>query len=145
MNKWIGMGRLVRDPEVKYGGENNSMAIARFSIAVDRRGRKNADSNEPTADFINCVAFSKTAEFVEKYCTKGTKLVVEGHIQTGSYTNKEGNKVYTTDIMVDNIEFAESKAAASGSGSSGTPKTAGSGNDGFMNVPDGSDEALPFN
>ena len=145
MNKWIGMGRLVRDPEVKYGGENNSMAIARFSIAVDRRGRKNADSNEPTADFINCVAFSKTAEFVEKYCTKGTKLVVEGHIQTGSYTNKEGNKVYTTDIMVDNLEFAESKAAASGNGSSGTPKTAGGGNDGFMNVPDGSDEALPFN
>lgn len=144
MNKWIGMGRLVRDPEVKYGGENNSMAIARFSIAVDRRGRKNADSNEPTADFINCVAFSKTAEFVEKYCTKGTKLVVEGHIQTGSYTNKEGNKVYTTDIMVDNLEFAESKAAASGSGNSAAPKTAG-GNDGFMNVPDGSDEALPFN
>lgn len=141
MNKWIGMGRLVRDPEVKYGGENNSMAIARFSIAVDRRGKKNADSNEPTADFINCVAFSKTAEFVEKYCTKGTKLVVEGHIQTGSYVNKEGNKVFTTDIMVDNLEFAESKAAASGGGNSAAPKK----NDDFMSIPDGADDALPFN
>lgn len=141
MNKWIGMGRLTRDPEVKYGGENNSMAIARFSIAVDRRGRKNADSNEPTADFINCVAFSKTAEFVEKYCTKGTKLVVEGRIQTGSYTNKEGAKVYTTDIMVDNLEFAESKAAASGGGNSAAPKK----NDDFMSIPDGADDALPFN
>lgn len=141
MNKWIGMGRLTRDPEVKYGGENNSMAIARFSIAVDRRGRKNADSNEPTADFINCVAFSKTAEFVEKYCTKGTKLVVEGHIQTGSYVNKEGNKVFTTDIMVDNLEFAESKAAASG-GNSVAPKT---NNNDFMSIPDGADDALPFN
>lgn len=141
MNKWIGMGRLVRDPEVKYGGENNSMAIARFSIAVDRRGKKNADSNEPTADFINCVAFSKTAEFVEKYCTKGTKLVVEGHIQTGSYVNKEGNKVFTTDIMVDNLEFAESKAAASGGGNSAAPKK----NDDFMSIPDGADNALPFN
>lgn len=141
MNKWIGMGRLTRDPEVKYGGENNSMAIARFSIAVDRRGKKNADSNEPTADFINCVAFSKTAEFVEKYCTKGTKLVVEGHIQTGSYVNKEGNKVFTTDIMVDNLEFAESKAAASGGGNSAAPKK----NDDFMSIPDGADDALPFN
>lgn len=141
MNKWIGMGRLTRDPEVKYGGENNSMAIARFSIAVDRRGRKNTDSNEPTADFINCVAFGKTAEFVEKYCIKGTKLVVEGHIQTGSYVNKEGNKVFTTDIMVDNLEFAESKAAASGGGNSAAPKK----NDDFMSIPDGADDALPFN
>lgn len=141
MNKWIGMGRLTRDPEIKYGGENNSMAIARFSIAVDRRGRKDPSSNEPTADFINCVAFNKTAEFVEKYCTKGTKLVVEGRIQTGSYTNKEGAKVYTTDIMVDNLEFAESKAAASGSGNPAAPKK----NDDFMSIPDGADDALPFN
>lgn len=142
MNKWIGMGRLTRDPEVKYGGENNSMAIARFSIAVDRRGRKDPNGIEPTADFINCVAFGKTAEFVEKYCTKGTKLVVEGRIQTGSYTNKECAKVYTTDIMVDNLEFAESKAAASGGGNSSAPKT---NNNDFMSIPDGADDALPFN
>lgn len=110
-NKWIGVGRIVRDPEIKYTQTTNGdMAIGRFTVACDRKFKRDG---EPTADFINCVAFGKTAEFLEKYCTKGTKLVVEGRIQTGSYTNKDGNKVYTTDIAVENIEFAESKASAS--------------------------------
>lgn len=108
-NKWIGMGRLTREPEVKYSQGENATAIARFTLAVDRKFKKDG---EQSADFINCVAFGKTAEFVERYCTKGTKLVVEGRIQTGSYTNKDGNKVYTTDVVVEGVEFAESKASA---------------------------------
>ena len=111
MNKVILVARLVRDPEIKYTQTTNGdMAIGRFTVACDRKFKRDG---EPTADFINCVAFGKTAEFLEKYCTKGTKLVVEGRIQTGSYTNKDGNKVYTTDIAVENLEFAESKASAS--------------------------------
>lgn len=110
-NKWIGVGRIVRDPEIKYTQTTNGdMAIGRFTVACDRKFKR---EGEPTADFINCVAFGKTAEFLEKYCHQGTKLVVEGRIQTGSYTNKDGNKVYTTDIAVENLEFAESKASAS--------------------------------
>ncbi len=146
MNKVILMGRLTRDPEVRYGGANNS-AIARFSLAVDRRFKREGD--EQTADFINCVAFGKTAEFLEKYARKGTKFVVEGRIQTGSYTNKEGNKVYTTDVVCENVEFAESKNSQSNGGSSFnggsdfTPST--DAGDGFMNIPDGIDEELPFN
>ena len=146
MNKVILMGRLTRDPEVRYGGANNS-AVARFSLAVDRRFKR--DGDEQTADFINCVAFGKTAEFLEKYARKGTKFVVEGRIQTGSYTNKDGQKVYTTDVVCENVEFAESKNAQGGSnggfdgGSNFAPSS--DAGDGFMNIPDGIDEELPFN
>ena len=135
MNKVIIMGRCTRDPEVRYGGANNT-AVAKFSLAVDRRIKK---EGEQAADFISCVAFGKTAEFLEKYGKKGTKFVVEGHIQTGSYINKEGNKVYTTDVMVESVEFAESKKADD---SNPEPQPD---NDGFMNIPDGIDEELPFN
>ncbi|MCR4694963.1 MAG: single-stranded DNA-binding protein [Pseudobutyrivibrio sp.] len=145
MNKVILMGRLTRDPEVRYGGANNS-AVARFSLAVDRRFKREGD--EQTADFISCVAFGKTAEFLEKYARKGTKFVVEGRIQTGSYTNKDGNKVYTTDVVCENVEFAESKNSQGGEGGFNgggnfTPST--DAGDGFMNIPDGIDEVLPFN
>ena len=144
MNKVILMGRLTRDPEVRYGGANNS-AIARFSLAVDRRFKREGD--EQTADFINCIAFGKTGEFLEKYAHKGTKFVVEGRIQTGSYTNKEGQKVYTTDVVCENVEFAESKNtnanANSSAGSNEAPNS--DPGDGFMNIPDGIDEELPFN
>ena len=136
MNKVILMGRCTKDPEIRYGGANNT-AVAKFSLAVDRKFKREGD--EQTADFINCVAFGKTAEFLEKYAHKGTKFVVEGRIQTGSYTNKEGNKVYTTDVMVENVEFAESKKANEDSEPASQPD-----NDGFMNIPDGIDEELPF-
>lgn len=109
MNKVILLGRIVRDPDIKYTQGDNTMCVAKFSLAVDRKFKQDG---QPTADFINCVAFGKTAEVLEKYCTKGTKLVVEGRIQTGSYTNRDGQKVYTTDIAVENIEFAESKASS---------------------------------
>ena len=145
MNKVILMGRLTRDPEVRYGGANNS-AVVRFSLAVDRRFKR--DGDEQTADFINCVAFGKTAEFLEKYARKGTKFVVEGRIQTGSYTNKDGQKVYTTDVVCENVEFAESKNSQSGGssfdGGAGFAPSSDAG-DGFMNIPDGIDEELPFN
>ena len=140
------MGRLTRDPEVRYSAGDNSMAIARFTLAVDRRRRQNAPENEPTADFINCVTFGRQAEFAEKYLRKGTKIVLTGRIQTGSYTNKDGVKVYTTDIVVEELEFAESKASSPSADAAGVsdiprPSTAG---DGFMNIPDGIDEELPF-
>ena len=109
MNKVILMGRLTRDPEVRYTQGDNASAVARFSLAVDRRFKKDG---EQTADFINCVAFGKTGEFIEKYGRKGTKFVVEGRIQTGSYTNKDGQKVYTTDVVVEQVEFAESKSSS---------------------------------
>jgi single-strand DNA-binding protein len=148
MNKVILMGRLTRDPEVRYGGANNS-AVARFSLAVDRRFKR--DGDEQTADFINCVAFGKTAEFLEKYARKGTKFVVEGRIQTGSYTNKEGQKVYTTDVVCENVEFAESKNSQSNGGAVNGGFDGGSNfapssdaGDGFMNIPDGIEEELPF-
>ncbi|MBR3646312.1 MAG: single-stranded DNA-binding protein [Lachnospiraceae bacterium] len=149
MNKVILMGRLTRDPEVRYSQSGDSqLAIARYTIAVDRRFRR--DGDQQTADFISCVAFGKQGEFAEKYLHQGTKLVVEGRIQTGSYTNKDGQKVYTTEVVVENSEFAESKAAASqnsgqsfGGGFSSSPAPSG---DGFMNLPDGiEDEGLPFN
>lgn len=142
MNKVILMGRLARDPEVRAGGETS---IARFSLAVDRRFKRQGD--EQTADFINCVAFGKTAEFIEKYAHKGTKFVVEGRIQTGSYTNKDGQKVYTTDVIVENVEFAESKNTAGDGNASENVSTNSSttANAGFMNIPDGIDEELPFN
>ena len=139
MNKTILMGRLTRDPEVRYTQGDNASAVARFSLAVDRRFKKDG---EQTADFINCVAFGKTGEFIEKYGRKGTKFVVEGRIQTGSYTNKDGQKVYTTDVVVEEQEFAESK----NSGSSDNNQSAPANKDmGFMNIPDGIDEELPFN
>ena len=147
MNKVILMGRLTRDPEVRYSQGDNPMAIARFSLAVDRRFRKEGD--EQTADFINCVAFGRTAEFMERFGRKGTKFVAEGRIQTGSYTNKDGQRVYTTDVVVESVEFAESKSAASGSDGGFTPADRPSpsqaAGDGFMNIPDGIDEELPFN
>lgn len=137
------MGRLTRDPEVRYTSGEKSMAVARYTLAVDRRGRGN-NSGEQTADFINIVAFDKAGEFAERYFRQGMRVLVSGRIQTGSYVNKEGQKVYTTDIVVDSQEFADSKGAGSGSGSSAAPSS--SVGDGFMNIPDGvEDEGLPFN
>lgn len=138
MNKVILMGRLTRDPEVRYSQGENSMAIARYTIAVDRRVRR--DGDQQTADFINCVAFGRSGEFAEKYFHKGIKIAVTGRIQTGSYTNKDGQRVYTTDVIVEEQEFAESKSAsASNAGAAGSAI-----GDGFMNLPDGIDEELPF-
>ena len=139
MNKVILMGRLTRDPEVRYTQGDNTMAIARYSLAVDRRFKRDG---EPDADFINCVAFGKSGEFAEKYLKKGTKVAVVGRIQTGSYTNKDGQKVYTTDVVVEEAEFAESKN--SGSSDNNQSSTANKNTD-FMNIPDGIDEELPFN
>ncbi len=147
MNKVILMGRLTRDPEVRYSQGDNATAVARYTLAVDRRFNRNND--EQTADFINCVAFGKSGEFAEKYLHKGTKIAITGRIQTGSYTNKDGVKVYTTDVVVEDHEFAESKNSAgsadnSGFAPAGRPAPAVAG-DGFMNIPDGIDEELPFN
>ena len=133
MNKIILLGRLTRDPEVRYTQGDNSMAIAKFSLAVNRRFKK---ENEPEADFFNCTAFGKQAEFVEKYLKQGTKILLSGRIQNDNYTNKEGQKVYSIQIMVEEIEFAESK-----NNSTSEPSQS---NDGFMNIPDGLQEELPF-
>lgn len=156
MNKVILMGRLTRDPEVRYSAGESSTAVARYTLAVDRRFRR--DGSDQTADFIGCVAFGRSAEFAEKYLRQGIKIVVTGRIQTGSYTNRDGQKVYTTDVVVEDQEFAESKAASSESGmmrqSAPAPRSAApmmpspsqaSAGDGFMNIPDGIDEELPFN
>ena len=150
MNKVLLMGRLTRDPDVRYSQGENSTAIARYTLAVDRRVRRTEGSaqDQQTADFIGCVAFGKSAEFAEKYLHQGTKIAIEGRIQTGSYTNKDGQKVYTTDIVVENQEFAESKNASSGNGfgSQSSQRDSSSIGDGFMNIPDGvEDEGLPFN
>lgn len=139
MNKVILMGRLTRDAEIRFSQGENSMTIARFSLAVDRRFRK---GGEQGADFINCVAFGKLAEFLERFGHKGTKFLIEGRIQTGSYTNKDGQKVYTTNIVVENIEFGESKNNQHGNNNS---PLAPMDNDGFMNILYGNDEELPFN
>ncbi len=152
MNKVILVGRLTRDPDVRYSAGEGSMAIARYSLAVDRRGRRdNAGGDQPTADFINIVAFGRDGEFAEKYLRKGMRILVEGRIQTGSYTNKEGQKVYTTDVVVERHEFVESKGSSQGGGSgeyvpasSGQPSEQSDGGDGFMNIPDGIEEELPF-
>jgi single-strand DNA-binding protein len=159
MNKVILIGRLTRDPEVRYSQGANPMAIARFSVAVDRRFKR---EGEPEADFFNCTAFGKQAEFIERYLHKGTKVVVTGRIQNDNYTNKDGQMVYSVRIMVEEIEFAESKNASSqndggfgggygnnsgyagGYSNSSAPAPSGAG-DGFMNIPDGIDEELPFN
>lgn len=143
MNKVILMGRLTREPEVRYSQGDNAMAIARYSLAVDRRYKKD---NEQTADFISCVAFGKSAEFVEKYLHKGTKIAVVGRIQTGSYTNKDGQKVYTTEVVVEECEFAESKSAQGTYSEAPQERQSRPDADGFINVPDDvADEGLPFN
>ncbi len=145
MNKVILMGRLTRDPEVRYSGGDNPLAIARYSLAVDRRFKRDG---EASADFINCVVFGKSAEFTEKYFRQGMRVTVCGRIQTGSYTNKDGVKVYTTEVVVEEQEFAESKASSEANANSYRPSNpAPSANvgDGFMNIPDGIDEELPFN
>ena len=180
MNKVILMGRLTRDPEIRYTQGDNSMCIARYTLAVDRRFSRNAGNDGNNADFIPCVAFGRTAEFTEKYLKKGTKMAITGRIQTGSYTNKDGVKVYTTEVVIEDQEFAESKNASSGGSFGGNGNYGGGNNggnsnygsfgggnsgnnynkganqapaqnsgasdslDGFMNIPDGIDEELPF-
>ena len=147
MNKVILMGRLTRDPEVRYSQGEQATAVARYTLAVDRRFRR--DNDQQTADFINCVAFGRSGEFAEKYFHKGIKIAVTGRIQTGSYTNQEGQRVYTTDVVVEEQEFAESKAASEQSGGgfqpAARPEPSAAAGDGFMNIPDGIDEELPFN
>ena len=145
MNKVILMGRLTRNPDVRYSQGENATAVARYTLAVDRRFRRDGDQS---ADFIGCVAFGRAAEFAEKYLKQGTKICITGRIQTGSYTNKDGNKVYTTDVVVEEQEFAESKNAQGGSGDAYQPESrpmpsAASG-EGFMNIPDEIEEVLPF-
>ncbi|MBA4688617.1 MAG: single-stranded DNA-binding protein [Candidatus Galacturonibacter soehngenii] len=140
MNKVILMGRLTRNPEVRYGQGENPVAVARYNLAVDRKYKRDGEQG---ADFINCVAFGRAGEFAEKYLRQGIKIAITGRIQTGSYTNKDGQKVYTTDIVVEEHEFAESKAANEGHGNRPAPTNAIG--DGFMNIPDGIDEELPFN
>lgn len=168
MNKVILMGRLTRDPDVRYSAGENATAVARYTLAVDRRFNRNG---EQSADFIGCVAFGRQAEFAEKYLHQGTKIAITGRIQTGSYTNRDGQKVYTTDVVVEEQEFAESKNASQanqagmdnggfgggnnyggnnyGGGASyqrqAAPAAAPASPDGFMNIPDGIDEELPFN
>ena len=159
MNKVILMGRLTRDPEVRYSQGASQTSVARFSVAVDRRFKR---EGEPDADFFNCTAFGKTAEFVERYLHNGTKIVLSGRIQNDNYTNKDGQMVYSVRIIVDDVEFAESKNASGANagggynnaggynnggyagGGSSAPAPSGAG-DGFMNIPDGIDEELPFN
>ena len=169
MNKVVLMGRLTRDPEVRYTQGENSMCIARYTLAVDRRFSRNNNNDGQNADFIPCVAFGKAGEHAEKYYRKGIKVAVSGRIQTGSYTNRDGVKVYTTEVIVEDQEFAESRNASqqgggssySGGNSYGGSSSYGGGNnsygggqsgsaqssgsiDGFMNIPDGIDEELPF-
>ena len=152
MNKVILIGRLTKEPEVRYSQKQNATAIARYTLAVDRKFKRDG---EPNADFINCIAFGKNGEFAEKYFRKGIKIAITGRIQTGSYTNKDGVKVYTTDVVVEDQEFAESKAASMSNGGGGgyepsapapaRPAPSAASGDGFMNIPDGIDEELPFN
>lgn len=163
MNKVILMGRLTRDPEIRYGGADNQLAIARFSLAVDRRFKRQGD--DVTADFFNCTAFGKQAEFVERYLKQGTKILLSGRVQNDNYTNREGQKVYSVQIIAEEIEFAESKSAQANRAGGGAqsygggksqsygygsaqqrPNPAAAMGDGFMNIPDGvDDEDLPFN
>ena len=156
MNRVILMGRLTRDPEVRWSRGERAIAIARYTLAVDRRSRRNQDGNsEQTADFINCVAFDRAGEFAEKHFRQGQRILISGRIQTGSYVNKDGQKVYTTDVVVEEQEFAESKATsdanvgsfshAGGFQQAPAPTPAADAGDGFMNIPDGIDEELPFN
>ena len=153
MNKVILMGRLTRDPEIRYTAGDNPTAVARYTLAVNRKYKR---EGEAAADFVPCIAFGKTAEIAEKYLSQGSKILISGHIQTGSYTNREGQKVYTTEVVVEDQEFAESKNASEqhaggfGGGYSApapapAPAPSAASADGFMNIPDGIDEELPFN
>ncbi len=139
MNKVVLMGRLTKDPEVRYSQGEKPMAIARYTLAVDRKFKRDGEAN---ADFINCIAFGKNGEFAEKYLYKGVKILVDGRIQTGNYTNKDGQKVYTNDCVVESCEFAESKNASQSERPQPMTQTD---SDGFMSIPDGIDEELPFN
>lgn len=142
MNRVILMGRLTRDPEVRYTQGNEPIAVARYTLAVDRRARRQ-DGNEQTADFINIVAFRKAGEFAEKYFRQGMRVLVAGRIQTGSYTNKDGQRIYTTDVIADEQEFADAKRDGAESSHYDASSPIG---DGFMNIPDGvEDEGLLFN
>ena len=154
MNKVILMGRLTRDPDIRSSAGNNPQTFARYTLAVDRRfSRRDGGDNGQSADFISCVAFGRSAEFAEKYLHKGLKVVVTGRIQTGSYTNRDGQKVYTTEVVVEEQEFAESKSASDNYAVShpqtsapapSMPAPGAASADGFMNIPDGIDEELPF-
>ncbi|MCL2864923.1 MAG: single-stranded DNA-binding protein [Lachnospiraceae bacterium] len=148
MNKAVLVGRLTRDPEVRYSQGENATAIARYTVAVDRRFKRD---NEPSADFIPCVVFGRSAEFAEKYFRQGMRVAISGRIQTGSYTNREGAKVYTTEVIVEEQEFAQSRDENSGNmnayqqSAPTSPAPSADAGDGFMNIPDGIDEELPFN
>ena len=137
MNKVIEIGRLTKDPEIRYSQGANTTCVARYTLAVDRKFKQ---EGQPTADFINCIAFGKLGEFAEKYLHKGVKIAVTGRIQTGSYTNKDGQKVYTTDVVVEEQEFCESKSQ-----SNSQPQPTPSNDDSWMNIPDGIEDSLPFN
>ena len=137
MNKVIEIGRLVREPEIRYSQGANTTCIARYTLAVDRKFKQ---EGQPNADFINCIAFGKLGDFAEKYLHKGVKIAVTGRIQTGSYKNKDGNTVYTTDVVVEEQEFCESKSQ-----SNSQPQPAQSNDDSWMNIPDGVEDSLPFN
>ena len=149
MNKVIIMGRLTRDPDVRYTTGNEPKAVARFTVAVDRKFARRDDENAQTADFIGCVAFSRLAEFAEKWLRQGTKVVVTGRLQTGSYTDKDGRKVYTTDVVAEDVEFAESKrdgSVGSAQTKAQAPAQTQAADDGFMNIDDSmDDDGLPFN
>lgn len=142
MNKVILIGRLTREPEIRYSQGQNSMAVARYTLAVDRRYKRDG---EPTADFFNCTAFAKNAEFVDHYLHKGMKIAVVGRIQNDNYTDRNGNKVYSVQVFVDEHEFCESKAAGQDEQTNRQEANNGLDSDGFMNIPDGIDEELPFN
>ncbi len=142
MNKVIMCGRLTKDPEIRYSQAEKQTCIARYTLAVDRKFKRDG---EPSADFINCVAFGKLGEFAEKYLKKGTKLIVTGRIQTDTYTNRDGQKVYSIQVMVEEQEFAESKAQGQQNPQQGATQNGQAHMDGFMNIPDGIDDELPFN
>ena len=137
MNKVIEIGRLTKDPEIRYSQGANTTCVARYTLAVDRKFKQ---EGQPTADFINCIAFGKLGEFAEKYLHKGVKIAVTGRIQIGSYTNKDGQKVYTTDVVVEEQEFCESKSQ-----SNSQPQAAPSNDNSWLNIPDGVEDSLPFN
>ena len=152
MNKVILTGRLTRDPEVRYSQGNNPITIARYTLAVDRRYKK---SGEQSADFIRCIALGQTGKFAERYLKQGTKIVISGRIQTGNYTNRDGQKVYTTEVVIEEHDFAESKTTISQNQAgmaASTPQSSNATNggfpnipnDGFMNIPDGIEEEIPF-
>jgi len=158
MNRWIGIGRITGDPETRYSTGERSIAITRYTLAIDRKGKKSQNNGEQTADFIRCVAFDRAGEFADKYFRKGMRVAVSGRIQTGSYTNRDGVKVYTTEIIVEEQEFADSKRDGNQSNSyqgehqrenRSEPKTASEAHyeqEDFMNIPDNLDDSgLPFN